>query len=71
MLTLLFIILLFVVFGKLLKFAIKATWGMAKILVTCIFFPLILIGLVIEGLIYIALPILIVVGLVTMFGSKA
>ena len=55
------------VFGKLIGFAIRAAWGISKVIVTLVFFPLILIGLVLGGLIYLALPILIVVGLVALF----
>ena len=58
MLTLLFIICFFAVFGKLLMFGIKAAWGISKFLLV------ILIGLVVGGLIYLAFPILIVVGIV-------
>ena len=67
MLNLLFVILMIMVFGKLIGFAIRAAWGISKVLVTLVFFPLILIGLVLGGLIYLALPILIVVGLVALF----
>lgn len=70
MLTLLFVILLFVIFGKLLIISIKATWGITKILFTLIFLPVIFIVLVIGGLIYIALPILIIVGIVSWFGGS-
>lgn len=70
MLTLLFIFLLFVVFGKLLALSIKATWGITKILFTLICLPVILIVLVIGGLIYIALPILIIVGIVSWLGGS-
>ena len=55
------------VFVKLIGFAIRAAWGISKVIVTLVFFPLILIGLVLGGLIYLALPILIVVGLVALF----
>ena len=55
------------VFVKLIGFAIRAAWGISKVLVTLVFLPLILIGLVLGGLIYLALPILIVVGLVALF----
>ena len=65
MLNLLFTILMIMVFGKLIGFAIRAAWGISKVLVTLVFLPLILIGL--GGLIYLALPILIVVGLVALF----
>lgn len=67
MLNLLFVILMIMVFGKLIGFAIRAAWGISKVIVTLVFFPLILIGLVLGGLIYLALPILIVVGLVALF----
>ena len=61
MLTLLFIICFFAVFGKLLMFGIKAAWGISKFLLTIVLLPVILIGLVVGGLIYLAFPILIVV----------
>ncbi len=64
MLTLLFIICFFAVFGKLLMFSIKAAWGISKFLLTIVLLPVILIGLVVGGLIYLAFPILIVVGIV-------
>jgi hypothetical protein len=62
--SLLFFVLMIVVFGKILKFAIKATWGVAKIMVTLVFLPVILVGLVLAGLLTLALPILVVIGIV-------
>ena len=62
--SIIFIILMFIVFGKLLKFAIKATWGIAKIVVSLIMLPLFLVVLVLSGLLVLALPILLVVGIV-------
>lgn len=62
MLTLLFIILMFAVFGKLFIFGLKATWGITKLLFTVALLPLILICMVVGGLIYIALPLLLIVG---------
>ena len=59
-----FIILMFVVFGKILKFAIKATWSIAKIVVSLILLPLFLVGLVLSGLIVVALPILVIIGII-------
>ena len=59
------------VFGKLLFFGIKAAWGISKFLVTIVLLPLILIGLVVGGLIYIAFPILIIVGIAVLVLSKA
>ena len=71
MLSLLFTILTIMVFVRLLGFAIRATWGITKVLVTFVFFPLILIGLVLGGLIYLALPILVIVGLICLFKEFA
>lgn len=71
MLTLLFTILMFVIFGKLLIFAIKATWGITKILFTIVFLPLILVGLVAAGLLSLAFPLLLIVGVVSLFSSHS
>lgn len=69
MLTLLFIILLFSVFGKLLGFALRATWGMTRIIFSIIFLPLTLVGMVFIGLIHIAFPLLVVIGIVVLVQS--
>ena len=71
MLTFLFIVLMFGVFGKLLVFAIKATWGITKIIVNIVFLPLIIIGLFVSGLTYVALVVLAVVGIVTLMKNYA
>ena len=62
-LTILFFVLLFAVFGTLLHISLKAAWGILKILLTVGLLPLILVGLVLYGLISVALPILIVIGI--------
>lgn len=67
MLTLLFIFLMLVVFGKILLFALKATWGVARILFSVVFLPVLLVGLVIIGLIELAFPILLIVGIISLF----
>lgn len=67
MLTILFTILMLMIFGKIFGFAIKAAWGISKIICTVVLLPLILIGLVFAGLIGIAFPILLVVGVVSIF----
>lgn len=69
MITLLFIILMFTVFTKILVFAFKAAWGLAKIIVSLVLLPVILIALAVAGFIYLALAILIVVGLITLISS--
>lgn len=66
MLTLLFVVLLLTIFGKLLIFAIKAAWGITKILLNIVLLPLIIIGMFAGGLTYLALIVLAVVGLVSL-----
>ena len=58
------------IFGKILFFGIKAAWGISKLLITVVLLPLVLIVLVACGLLYIAFPILIVVGIVSFISSK-
>lgn len=71
MLTLIFMILMVVIFGKIIGFAIKAAWGISKIVCTVVLLPLFLVGLVLVGLIKIALPVLLVVGIVSLLIPKA
>ncbi len=70
MVTIVFFILMLMIFGKLLIFGIKAAWGISKFLLTVVLLPVILIGLVIGGLFSIALPILLVIGVVSLFTSR-
>ena len=64
MFTILSLVLFMMVFGKLLGFAFRVGWGMLKISAYLIFLPAIVLMLIFGGLIYLALPILIVVGLI-------
>ena len=66
MLTLLMMIMFFAVFGKLIGFAFKVGWGMFKIAAYLIFLPAIVLMMIFGGLFYVALPILVVVGIVGM-----
>ena len=66
MLSLLFIIFFFMIFGRMIGFAFRATWSITKVVFFLVFLPLILVGLVIGGFIYIALPVLLVVGVVNL-----
>ena len=70
MLEFIFAICMLYVFGKMLIWGIKAAWGIAKIFWTIIFLPVTLIGMVIGGLMYIAFPILIVIGLISLIKAK-
>lgn len=63
----LFICLMLAVFGKLIGFAARAAWGVFK---TClvILFPIILIGMVFAGFMYVAVAVFLIVGLITLIG---
>ena len=69
MLTIIFVIALIWVLWKLVVLGVKAAWGIAKIICTILLFPAFMIGLVCVGLIYVAIPILIIVGIAAMIGK--
>ncbi len=71
MLTLIFLICMFGIFGKLIGVAFQMAWGITKVVFTLVFLPLILIALVVGGLIYVALPLLIIIGLVSLVVEAA
>lgn len=62
MLTIAFVILFFLIFGRLLTFALKATWGLTKLVLALILLPVVLVVMVLGGLLILALPILLIVG---------
>lgn len=66
MLTFIFFVLMIMVFGKLLKLSVKAAWGITHVVLTLVILPIVLVLLVIGGLIYIALPILVIVGVIAL-----
>ena len=74
MLTLLFVIWVFYVTFKLGLFAIRAGWGIFKIVLSVVFLPLAILGLLIVGIIKLTIPVLVIVGLVTvvngLFGKR-
>lgn len=71
MLTILFTICMIWFIGKFFIFGLKASWGILKLLCTVVFFPVILIGMVVGGLLYIAFPILIIGGIVALVIAKS
>ena len=66
MLTLISVLLFLVVFGRLMLFAIKLGWGILKFVGFLVFLPAIILGLIITGVVSIAIPALIVIGLVSL-----
>ena len=71
MLALLFTICMIWFVGKFVVFGLKASWGIMKLLCTVIFFSVILIGMVLGGLMYIAFPLLIVGGIIALAASHS
>lgn len=69
MLTILFLIFLFGIFGKLFFFGIRAAWGISKFVLMVVFFLVILIGMLIVGLVKLAFPLLLIFGVIAMFGA--
>ncbi|SES91183.1 hypothetical protein SAMN02910413_1221 [Pseudobutyrivibrio sp. C4] len=70
MLSLIFSVMMLIVFGKLLGLAIRASWTVLKVVFTLVFLPLILIGMCIAGMFYIAIPVLIVIGIISLIASS-
>lgn len=66
MLMILFLICMIWIFGKLLVFGLKMSWGILKLLLAIGFLPLLLIGIVLVGMIKLAFPILIIIGIVAL-----
>jgi hypothetical protein len=71
MLTLLFTICMIWFIGKFFIFGLKASWGILKLLCTVVFFPMILIEMVVGGLVYIAFPLLLIGGIIGLIVSKS
>lgn len=70
MFGLIFWILMLAVFGNILMFAIRMTWGITKVLFSLVLLPLTLVVLVLGGLLRIAFPLLAVIGLISLFALK-
>ena len=70
MLNFIFSIMMAVIFGRLLAFSVRFAWGIGRVLVTLLFMPLLLIGLAVRGLMYIAIPVLILVGISGLLGTS-
>ena len=57
--------------GKFFIFGLKASWGIMKLLCMIIFFPVILIGMIVGGLMYIAFLLLIIGGIIGLVTSHS
>lgn len=70
MLTLIFVVLFLGIFGKMIGFAVRASWSIMKVFFTILFLPAILIVLAVSGCIAVALPALIIVGIVMLVKAE-
>ena len=66
MLTFLFFVLLFGIFGKLIWLAVRAAWGISKIVFSIVFLPVVVLVLFFSGLVYVALGLLVVIGIISL-----
>ena len=66
-LLLLFAICMIGFIWKLFLFGVRASWGIMKLLCTVVLFPVILIGMVVGGLLYVAFPLLIIAVVIMLF----
>jgi hypothetical protein len=64
-----FIIAMVYVLGKLIIWGLKATWSIMKFVCAIILLPMLLVGLVLTGCIYLAMLILIVAGIIAIVGG--
>ncbi len=63
MITMFILFLVFALCGRILGFAFKVTWNVAKFFLFCIFLPAILVMTIVGGLLSIAWPVLVVIGI--------
>ena len=70
MLTLLFTIMMIGVLGRMIGFAFRMSWGLFRVLLTLIFLPGIIIAAFASGLLYLAFPVLAVVGLISLISPS-
>ena len=66
MLTILTLIIFFAVFGRLFIFGLKLGWGIMKLVGFVVFLPLIILAMIFGGLAFVALPILVIAGIVSL-----
>lgn len=67
MITAIFFILMAIVFTRFAFLSVKLTWGFTKVLLTLVFLPFMLFGSLLLGLIEISLPVLIIIGIISLF----
>lgn len=59
------------VFGKLFVFGVKAAWGISKTLLTVVFLPVVLIGMLVAGLFSLAVPVLLIIWIISLIITRS
>ncbi|MCR5594998.1 MAG: hypothetical protein K6G12_04065 [Lachnospiraceae bacterium] len=70
MLSMIFAFALIWAIWKITVLGIKLTWGVMKFFFSIVLFPLVIIGIFIAGLTYIALPVIIIAGIIALIAGK-
>ena len=63
MFGLLITVMMCAIFWKLLVFAIKAAWGIGKIIFSLVL-PFVIIGLIISGIVHLVIPVLVIAAVI-------
>ena len=71
MLTLICMVAMFIGLVEITCFAFKAAWGITKFILAIVFFPVIFGGMLLAGLVSLALPLLIIFAIVGAFRCAA
>jgi hypothetical protein len=53
---------------KIIKLGLRLTWGIVKMACSVLFLPALLLGLVYVGLMYVAIPVLVLAGILVLIG---
>ena len=69
MLSILFLILLFSLVGRLILLSVKAAWGISKILIWIVFLPAAFLLIALSGFLQIAFFLLILFGIASLVGK--
>ena len=56
--------------GSLIGLAFRASWGIFKVLFSIVLFPIMLIGLIVAGVFQLAIPLLIIAGIISIFSRR-
>lgn len=71
MFTIIMLVALIFIGVKMVPLIFRVTWGIVKIVCTFLLLPLLIVGFVYVGLVYFAIPVLVILGLAVVVGCLA